>query len=109
MTAAQLRRCVLGSRSRIEEDVVLEDVIMLGASGYQSADEIAADRAQGRPPIGIGRQSRLCRVIIDRDARIGAGWCWRPRATRMVTTRITSYSGGDPPRGSKRIPAGFTL
>jgi glucose-1-phosphate adenylyltransferase len=73
VTAAHLRRCVLGSRSRIEADVVLEDVVMLGASGYQTADEIAADRAQGRPPIGIGRQSRLCRAIIDRDARIGAG------------------------------------
>ena len=111
VTAAQLRRCVLGSRSRIEEDVVLEDVIMLGASGYQSADEIAADRAQGRPPIGIGRQSRLCRVIIDRDARIGAG----------VVLAPAGHPDGNYPYNlfiregilcvgrSACIPAGFTL
>jgi glucose-1-phosphate adenylyltransferase len=111
VTAAQLRRCVLGSRSRIEADVVLEDVIMLGASGYQSAEEIAADRAQGQPPIGIGRQSRLSRTIIDRDARIGA----------EVELAPAGHPDGDYPHGlfiregilcvsrGACIPAGFTL
>jgi glucose-1-phosphate adenylyltransferase len=111
ITAAHLSRCVLGSRSRIEADVALEDVVMLGASGYQTADEIAADRAQGRPPIGIGRQSHLRRAIIDRDARIGEGVVLAPEG----------YPDGDYPYGimiregilcvsrSACIPSGCTL
>jgi glucose-1-phosphate adenylyltransferase len=111
VTEAHLRRCVLGSRSRIEADVSLEDVIMLGASGYQTAEEIAADHTQGRPPLGIGRQSRLCRTIVDRDARIGAG----------VVLAPGSHPDGDYPYDLKIregilcvsrgacIPAGFTL
>jgi glucose-1-phosphate adenylyltransferase len=111
VTEAHLSRCVLGSRSRIEADVALEDVVMLGASGYQTADEIAADRAQGRPPIGIGRQSRLCHAIIDRDARIGDG----------VVLAPAGHPDGDYPYGlmiregilcvgrGACIPSGFTL
>jgi glucose-1-phosphate adenylyltransferase len=111
VTEAHLSRCVLGSRSRIEANVALEDVVMLGASGYQTADEIAADRAQGRPPIGIGRQSHLRRAIIDRDARIGEG----------VVLAPGGYPDGDYPYGimiregilcvsrSACIPSRFTL
>jgi glucose-1-phosphate adenylyltransferase len=111
VTEAHLIRCVLGSRSRIEAGVALEDVVMLGASGYQTADEIAADHAQGRPPIGIGRQSRLCRAIIDRDARIGEG----------VVLAPAGHPDGDYPYGlmiregilcvgrGACIPSGFTL
>jgi glucose-1-phosphate adenylyltransferase len=111
VTEAHLSRCVLGSRSRIEANVALEDVLMLGASGYQTADEIAADRAQGRPPIGIGRQSHLRRAIIDRDARIGEG----------VVLAPGGYPDGDYPYGimiregilcvsrSACIPSRFTL
>jgi glucose-1-phosphate adenylyltransferase len=91
--------------------VALEDVVMLGASGYQTADDMAADRAQGRPPLGIGRQSRLCRAIIDRDARIGEG----------VVLTPADHPDGDYPHGlfiregilcvsrGACIPTGFTL
>jgi glucose-1-phosphate adenylyltransferase len=111
VTDARLRHCVVGSRSRIEANVVLEDVVMLGASGYQTAAEIAADRAQGRPPIGIGRQSRIRRAIIDRDARIGEG----------VVLAPAGHPDGDYPHGlmiregilcvsrGACIPAGFML
>jgi glucose-1-phosphate adenylyltransferase len=111
VTEAHLIRCVLGSRSRIEAGVALEDVVMLGASGYQTADEIAADHAQGRPPIGIGRQSRLCRAIIDRDARIGEGVVLAPAGhpdgdypySLMIREGILCVGRG------ACIPSGFTL
>jgi glucose-1-phosphate adenylyltransferase len=111
VTEAHLIRCVLGSRSRIEAGVALEDVVMLGASGYQTADEIAADHAQGRPPIGIGRQSRLCRAIIDRDTRIGEGVVLAPAGhpdgdypySLMIREGILCVGRG------ACIPSGFTL
>ena len=111
VTEAHLIRCVLGSRSRIEAGVALEDVVMLGASGYQTADEIAADHAQERPPIGIGRQSRLCRAIIDRDARIGEGVVLAPAGhpdgdypySLMIREGILCVGRG------ACIPSGFTL
>jgi len=111
VTDAHLIRCVLGSRSRIGADVVLEEVVMLGASVYQTAAEIAADLAQGRPPMGIGRQCRLRRAIIDRDARIGDGVVLAPEG----------HPDGDYPYGlmiregilcvgrGACIPSGFTL
>jgi glucose-1-phosphate adenylyltransferase len=70
---AHLTRCIIGSRSRVGAHANLEDVVMLGANFYQSDAEIATDVAQGRPPLGVGRQCRLRRAIIDKNARIGDG------------------------------------
>jgi glucose-1-phosphate adenylyltransferase len=111
VTDAHLTRCVLGSRSRIGARTTLEDVVMLGASVYQTEEEIAADIAQGRPPIGIGCQCRICRAIIDRDARIGDS----------VSLSSDGHPDGDYPYGlmiregilcvgrGACIPPGFTL
>jgi glucose-1-phosphate adenylyltransferase len=46
---------------------------MMGADYYQTAEEVQADKAQGRPPIGVGRNGRFRRSIIDKNARIGDG------------------------------------
>jgi glucose-1-phosphate adenylyltransferase len=73
ITDSTLKHCVISIRSILGEFSNLEDVVMMGADYYQTDKEVAADRAQGRPPIGVGRNCRIRHAIIDKNARIGDG------------------------------------
>ncbi|MEX0787371.1 MAG: glucose-1-phosphate adenylyltransferase [Anaerolineales bacterium] len=66
---AAIRRSVVGLRSLIGEDVVIEDAVIMGADYYE--DDGAAESA-GVPPIGIGAGSVVRGAIVDKNARIGA-------------------------------------
>jgi len=72
-----LDRCVvdhsvLGLRLRVEQDVVLKDALVMGADSSESPRQRAELLAQGRVPLGIGRGSRICRAILDKNVRIGS-------------------------------------
>nr|AEV40470.1 ADP-glucose pyrophosphorylase 1 [Spirodela polyrhiza]AEV40471.1 ADP-glucose pyrophosphorylase 1 [Spirodela polyrhiza] len=62
---------VVGIRSRINSNVHLKDVVMLGADYYETEDEVASLISEGRVPIGIGENSKIRNCIIDKNARIG--------------------------------------
>lgn len=66
-----IENSVIGLRCMIGDDVVIRDSVVMGADEYQTDEELAADRAAGRPPIGIGRGSVIEGAIIDKNARIG--------------------------------------
>ncbi|KAL5055489.1 hypothetical protein RYX36_036171 [Vicia faba] len=71
-----LRECsvqhsIVGERSRLDYGVELKDTIMMGADSYQTESEIASELAEGKVPIGIGRNSKIRKCIIDKNARIG--------------------------------------
>jgi glucose-1-phosphate adenylyltransferase len=44
---------------------------MLGADSYQTESEIASLLAEGNVPIGIGRDTKIRKCIIDKNAKIG--------------------------------------
>ncbi|HEX2898724.1 MAG TPA: glucose-1-phosphate adenylyltransferase [Bacteroidia bacterium] len=73
VTDSTLKHSVIGIRSILGENSHFEDVVMMGADYYQTKQEVEADRAQGRPPFGVGRNCRIKRAIIDKNARIGDG------------------------------------
>ena len=73
VTDSTLKHCVISIRSILGENSNLEDVVMMGADYYQTEKEVQADKAQGRPPIGVGRNCRIRHAIIDKNARIGDG------------------------------------
>ena len=73
VTDSTLKHCVIGIRSILGENSNLEDVVMMGADYYQTEKEVLADKAQNRPSIGVGRNCRIRRAIIDKNARIGDG------------------------------------
>lgn len=73
VTDSSLKHCVIGIRSILGENSNLEDVVMMGADYYQTAAEVAADQAAGLPAIGVGRNCRIARAILDKNARIGDG------------------------------------
>ncbi len=111
VTDSSLKRCVIGIRSILGENSSLEDVIMMGADYYQTDKEVAADRAAGRPTIGIGRNCRIRHAIIDKNARIADNVALSP----------AGKPDGEYPNGiiirdgvlcvvkGAVIPAGFTL
>ncbi|KAG7010924.1 Glucose-1-phosphate adenylyltransferase large subunit 1 [Cucurbita argyrosperma subsp. argyrosperma] len=71
-----LRECnvqhsIVGERSRLDYGVELKDTIMMGADNYQTEPEIAALLAEGKVPIGIGRNTKIKNCIIDKNAKIG--------------------------------------
>jgi glucose-1-phosphate adenylyltransferase len=65
---AEIHNAVIGVRSVIADDVVIEDTVMMGADYY---DEQSRIRVPDDPPIGIGRGSRIKGAIIDKNAHIG--------------------------------------
>ncbi|KAJ8767176.1 hypothetical protein K2173_013573 [Erythroxylum novogranatense] len=71
-----LRECsvehsVVGERSRLDYGVELKDTVMLGADYYETEAEIASLLAEGKVPIGVGRNTKIWKCIIDKNARIG--------------------------------------
>ncbi|KAI3440984.1 Glucose-1-phosphate adenylyltransferase [Psidium guajava] len=71
-----LRECsiqhsIVGVRSRLEYGVELKDTMMMGADYYQTEAERAAFLAEGKVPIGVGRDTKIRNCIIDKNARIG--------------------------------------
>ncbi|XP_010531437.1 PREDICTED: glucose-1-phosphate adenylyltransferase large subunit 3, chloroplastic [Tarenaya hassleriana] len=66
-----VQRSIVGERSRLDYGVDLQDTVMLGADYYQTESEIASLLAEGNVPIGIGRNTKIRKCIIDKNAKIG--------------------------------------
>ena len=60
---------VVGLRSRIKEDCVIEDSLLMGADYYEQFLECEA--YEGCLPIGVGRGTTIRGAIVDKNARIG--------------------------------------
>ena len=71
LKACSIHHCVLGVRSRIEEEVVLQDTLLLGADYFESAEQRLALRQQGGIPVGVGKGTTVKRAILDKNVRIG--------------------------------------
>ncbi|XP_059653792.1 glucose-1-phosphate adenylyltransferase large subunit 1-like [Cornus florida] len=71
-----LRECsidhsIVGERSRLNNGVELKDSFMMGADYYQTESEIASLLAEGKVPVGIGRNTKMRNCIIDKNAKVG--------------------------------------
>jgi len=105
VTDSKLHRCVLGIRSFLGEGTELEDVIVMGSDYYESEEELAANTAKGVPHLGVGRNCRISKSIIDKNARIGDGVVLSPDGKPDGT-----YAGGIVIRdGVLVVPKGMTV
>jgi glucose-1-phosphate adenylyltransferase len=68
---ASVSNCVVGLRSIIGPETVLQSTVMMGADFYETDGERKENVMLGRPDIGIGAGSVIHRSIIDKNARIG--------------------------------------
>lgn len=67
----QINHSVLGVRTRIEAESLIEDSLLMGADFYESFAERQSCLQQGKIPVGIGCKSTIRGAIIDKNARIG--------------------------------------
>jgi len=71
ITNASITRSIVGVRTIIESGASLDGVICMGADFYESAAEKQANKAAGRPDVGIAQGTIVKGSIIDKNARIG--------------------------------------
>jgi glucose-1-phosphate adenylyltransferase len=72
LKACSIHKCVLGIRSRVEDEVVLQDTLVMGADYFESSEERAVLRERGGIPMGVGRGTTVKRAILDKNVRIGS-------------------------------------
>ena len=71
LKSCSVHHCVLCVRTRLEDQVVLQDTLVMGADYFESAEERAVLRERGGTPIGVGKGTTVKRAILDKNARIG--------------------------------------
>ncbi len=71
LRGARIVNSVVGIRSQVAEEVVLEQVMLMGADFYEDEDDFDYNRQLGIPNIGIGKGSVVHKAIIDKNAHIG--------------------------------------
>tara|TARA_Y100001968_G_scaffold269333_1_gene260102 strand:- start:151 stop:1380 length:1230 start_codon:yes stop_codon:yes gene_type:complete len=71
LKSCSIHHCVLGVRSRIEREVVLEDCLVMGSDFFESSDERIQLRKGGGIPLGVGAGTVVKRAILDKNTRVG--------------------------------------
>ena len=71
LKSCSVHHCVLGIRSRLESDVVLQDTLVMGADFFESSEERSLLRERGGIPLGVGQGTTVKKAILDKNARIG--------------------------------------
>ncbi len=68
---ARINHSVIGLRSVIGSEVVIEDTIVMGNDYYEDSE--AYQKNKRDVPLGIGKACRIKRAIIDKNVRMGEG------------------------------------
>ena len=67
----RISHSVLGIRTRVEKDCVIEDSLLMGSDFSEPyGEDQSSDR--GKIPLGIGAGTTIRRAIVDKNARIGS-------------------------------------
>jgi glucose-1-phosphate adenylyltransferase len=85
LESSHIRESVVGIRTRIQRGTSITRSVLLGADFY---DDVSGAAATASPPLGIGRDAVLERVIVDKNARIGHG-------VRLTNQRNVQTADGD--------------
>src|SRR5215471_9108933 len=72
LKGARIINSIVGIRSIIGEDVVLERTLMMGVDYYEDQEDEDYNRQLNAPNIGIGENSIIRNAIIDKNAHIGS-------------------------------------
>lgn len=96
ISKAKLKQSVVGVRSVLETGTELDGVIVMGADWYESKEQKEANAKAGRPNMGIGKNCKIAKTIIDKNAAIGDD------------CRI-NVDGKKYPDGENRLPNGVSF
>ncbi|MCI0626856.1 MAG: glucose-1-phosphate adenylyltransferase [Acidobacteria bacterium] len=72
LDGAEITHSIIGSRTRIGEGTTISHSYVIGASKYETSQEMNENGRQGIPNIGIARNASVANAIIDRNARVGS-------------------------------------
>ncbi len=75
ITNSRIQKSVIGVRSIINEGCDLDGVIMMGADFYENDAARKENAQKGIPNIGIGKNCKINKAIIDKNSRIGDNCC----------------------------------
>lgn len=64
-------RSLIGTRGVVHEGTHMESTYYMGADYYESAESIAEHVSRGSSAMGVGRNCRIRRAILDKNVRIG--------------------------------------
>lgn len=70
---ARINQSIIGIRSRIGENSIIERAVIMGADFFESVEELSRNKKEGIPNLGIGKNCEVRNVIIDKNVRIGNG------------------------------------
>ena len=85
---SKINHSIIGIRSRIGENCLIERTVMMGADYFESREEIEKKLKAGLPRIGIGNNCEIRNAIIDKNARIG-------ERVKLVNARKISDEDGE--------------
>jgi glucose-1-phosphate adenylyltransferase len=71
INASRLSRCIIGIRTRIGVDTVIENCYVMGGDNYQTLEQIEESRVTNKPIMGIGDRCTIKNAIIDKNCYIG--------------------------------------
>jgi len=71
INAKQLTRALIGIRTRIGFETIIENCYVMGNDNYQTLDQINEGHEQHIPIMGIGDRCHIRNAIIDKNACIG--------------------------------------
>lgn len=71
INAKEIIRSVIGNRSRIGTETIIQNTYVMGNDFYQSIDEMIDDAENNRQLIGIGDRCFINNAIVDKNCRIG--------------------------------------
>ncbi len=78
---------IIGIRMRVDHGCTVSRSVLLGADFYENDDDAPTYAGDG-PPMGVGADSVLDRVIVDKNARIGPG-------VRLTNEAGVQHADGD--------------
>jgi glucose-1-phosphate adenylyltransferase len=68
---SQINHSIIGIRSRIGQNSVLDRTVMMGADFFETKDQIKKNQELGVPDLGIGGDCEIRNAILDKNVRIG--------------------------------------
>jgi len=71
INASRLKRSIIGIRTRIGFDTIIENCYVMGSDNYQTLEQIEEARLSNSPIMGIGDRCVIKNAIIDKNTYIG--------------------------------------
>ena len=71
LNAKEIAHSVIGNRSRIGDETVIQNSYIMGNDQYQSIDEMNEDIKNNKQLIGIGERCFINKALVDKNCRIG--------------------------------------